>query len=135
MNPKKKKLITTGYHMPYNPDLKELARNLRLNMTPAEKKLWYNYLRDFRYRVLRQKPIDNYIVDFYCPKLQLVIEIDGESHYTEKAKINDVKRTQTINSYGLKEIRFTNIEILENLEGVCEIIENLSKRKNPLCPL
>ena len=121
--------------MPYNPDLKELARNLRLNMTPAEKKLWYNYLRDFRYRVLRQKPIDNYIVDFYCPKLQLVIEIDGESHYTEKAKINDVKRTQTINSYGLKEIRFTNIEILENLEGVCEIIENLSKRKNPLCPL
>jgi len=135
LNPKKKKLITTGYHMPYNPDLKELARNLRLNMTPAEKKLWYNYLRDFRYRVLRQKPIDNYIVDFYCPKLQLVIEIDGESHYTEKAKINDVKRTQTINSYGLKEIRFTNIEILENLEGVCEIIENLSKRKNPLCPL
>jgi len=56
-------------------------------MTPAEKKLWYSYLRDFKFRVLRQKPINNFIVDFYCAKLKLVIEIDGDSHFTNDVKI------------------------------------------------
>jgi very-short-patch-repair endonuclease len=71
-------LIDSDFHLPYNPKLVERAKNLRKNMTPAEKKLWYSYLRNFKFRVLRQKPIDNFIVDFYCAKLKLVIEIDGD---------------------------------------------------------
>nr|WP_226577239.1 DUF559 domain-containing protein [Microseira wollei] len=73
-------LIDTCFHLPYNPQLVERAKELRKNMTPAEKKLWNNYLRRFQFRVLRQRPIDNFIVDFYCANLKLVIEIDGEKH-------------------------------------------------------
>ncbi|WP_084669152.1 endonuclease domain-containing protein [Spirulina major] len=112
-------------HLPYNKDLVSRAKELRKNMTPAEKKLWYEYLRTFQHRVHRQRPIDNYIVDFYCPHLKLVIEIDGESHYTKEAIEYDKIRTQILNGYGLKVIRFTNQEILQNLEGVCEKIEAL----------
>ncbi len=88
-------LITTGFHLPYNPKLIERARELRKNMTPAEKKLWYYCLSQFSRRVLRQRPIDNYIVDFYCPVLRLVIEIDGESHFTDDGKTYDQQRTDS----------------------------------------
>jgi len=99
-------LITTGYHLPYNPKLTERAKELRNNLTEAEKRLWYGYLCTFKYRVLRQRPIDNYIVDFYCPKLKLVIEIDGDTHYTDAGKIYDERRTQILESYGLRVVRF-----------------------------
>jgi very-short-patch-repair endonuclease len=77
---KRRELITTGFHLPYNPDLVSLARSMRKDLTPAEKKLWEGLFRDFKCRVLRQRPIDNFIVDFYCPKMKLVIEIDGATH-------------------------------------------------------
>ena len=121
----KNDLITTGFHVPYNPKLKERARELRKNMTEAEKKLWYGCLRTFRYPVLRQKPIDHYIVDFYCPKLKLVIEIDGDTHYTDEGKIYDEKRKNVLESYGLKIVRFTNLEVIKYLEGVCQKIEEI----------
>jgi very-short-patch-repair endonuclease len=63
------------------------AKELRKKPTPAEKKLWQNYLRAFKFRVLRQRPINNFIVDFYCADLKLVIEVDGESHFTEEGRI------------------------------------------------
>ena len=125
-----RKFITTGYHLPYNSRLKESARELRKNMTDVEEKLWYGFLRNFRYRVLRQKPIDNYIVDFYCPKLKLVIEIDGETHFTEEGKVYDEKRTNILKSYDIKVIRFTNPDVLSNFEGVCQKIDEI-----PLPPL
>jgi very-short-patch-repair endonuclease len=75
--------------------------------------------------VHRQRPIDNFIVDFYCPQLKLVIEIDGESHYLENAQIYDLERTQILEGYGLKVIRFTNEQVLNNLEGVCAEIERM----------
>lgn len=119
------------YHLPYNPHLKEKARQLRGNMTPAEKKLWFEYLRSFSYPVLRQKPIDNYIVDFYCPKLKLVVEIDGDTHYLAEGKGYDDHRTAILESYGLKIIRFTNIDVMDGFDSVCEAIGN----KIPLRPL
>lgn len=119
----KKGFITTGFHIPYKPELTAKARELRKNMTPAEKKLWYKFLRGYHYRFLRQKPIDRYIVDFYCPQLLLVIEIDGETHYTEEGKIYDEERTSVLESYGLRIIRFTNKEVLNNFEGACQEIE------------
>jgi very-short-patch-repair endonuclease len=117
-----KRLITTNFHIPYNPGLKDLARELRKNLTPAEKQLWYKYLRDIGLPFLRQKPLDNYIVDFYCANKKLVIEIDGDSHYINEAQENDRERTKVLTSYGLTVLRFTNTEVMDNLEGVCMAI-------------
>lgn len=71
-----------NFHLPYDRDLIIKAKELRQNMTVAEKKLWHEYLKIFKFRVLRQRPIDYFIVDFYCASLKLVIEVDGESHLT-----------------------------------------------------
>lgn len=114
--------INSNFHLPYNKHLVARAKELRRNMTRAEKKLWYECLRTFPLRVLRQKPIDNFIVDFYCAKLKLVIEVDGESHFTDAAKIKDEERTRILQGYGLKVIRFTNNDVLESCEAVCQVI-------------
>jgi very-short-patch-repair endonuclease len=118
-------LNTTDFHLPYNSTLIARAKELRKNMTPAERKIWYGYLRTFKFRVFRQRPIDHFIVDFYCPILKLVIEIDGESHFTEAGQEYDRARTQRLESYGLKIVRFTNHQILEDFESVGEVIQGL----------
>jgi len=130
---KKNGLITTGFHIPYNPKLKARARELRKNMTPAESKLWYKFLKDFHCTVLRQKPLDNYIADFYCPKLKLVIEIDGAAHCTPENKKYDRIRTQVLEGYGLRELRFSNDDVMNNFEKVCR--EILKSPQPPAAPL
>ncbi len=120
---KEKNLLKTNFHLPYNPLLVERAKQLRKNMTTAEKKLWNEYLKNLEFRFLKQRPIDNFIGDFYCSALKLVIEIDGDSHFTTEAKEYDEARTKVLEGYGLKVIRFTNDEVLNNLEGVCQQIE------------
>lgn len=112
-------------YLPYNKKLVSRAKELRKNMTVAEQKIWKNYLKSFPYRVYRQRPIENFIVDFYCPKLKLVIEIDGDSHYTENAQDYDRERTQFLQTYGLKVIRFKNDDVLSNFTGVVNVIEGL----------
>ena len=123
--PKQKHLLETGYYLPYNPELKQTARELRQNQTPAEKKLWNNYFKTFKYRVVRQRPIDYFIVDFYCAALKLVIEVDGDNHFTDDGIAYDLERTQILEGYGLKVIRFTNDEVMKTFEGVCARIEEL----------
>ena len=113
----------TDFHLPYNRQLVETAKELRKNMTPAEKRLWSGYLRTFKFRILRQKPINNFIVDFFCAQLKLVIEVDGESHFTDDGKDYDWERTQILEGYGLKVLRFSNDEVLQDWEGVCRRIE------------
>ena len=109
--------------IPYNPDLKEKARELRKNSTLSEVLLW-NKLKASQiegYRFLRQKPIDLFIVDFYCRKLRLAIEIDGKSHndiYEE-----DQYREQRLESLGIHILRFQNKDVKNNLEGVLEAIK------------
>jgi very-short-patch-repair endonuclease len=115
-------LNDSDFHLPYDHRLIPRAKELRKNMTAAERKLWHQYLRTFEFRVFRQRPIDYFIVDFYCPTLKLVIEIDGDSHYTEQGQDYDQERNQRLEGYGLKVIRFTNQQVLENFEGVCEAI-------------
>lgn len=112
-------LRTSSLHLPYNPKLLARARALRHNMTPAEQKLWKRCLRHFPLRVMRQRPIDNFIVDFYCAALQLVIEVDGERHASAEAQARDAERTAILNGYGLQVIRFTNEQILREFDGVC----------------
>jgi len=109
----------------YNKELKKLSRELRKNPTPAEKKIWHECLREFKYNVARQKPIGRYIVDFYCARLKLIIEIDGESHYTEEGKEKDEGRRKIFKKMGLREIRFINSEIMNNIGGVWEVINRI----------
>lgn len=95
-------------------------------MTAAEKKLWYQYLKTFKYRVLSQHPIDHFIVDFYCPSLKLVIEIDGDSHSHQDAQAYDTERSLILAGYGLQVVRFTNQQFLGGFRIVCEAIEVVS---------
>jgi very-short-patch-repair endonuclease len=99
-------LKISNFHLPYNPQLVERAKTLRKNMTKAEKKLWYDYLRNFQFRVHRQRPIDNFIVDFYCPNLSLVIEVDGESHSTDLAQNYDREKDTNIRRIWIKNYSF-----------------------------
>ncbi|MEB3336734.1 MAG: endonuclease domain-containing protein, partial [Leptolyngbyaceae bacterium] len=118
-------LTSTDFHLPYNPALVARARELRKQMTPAERKLWHQYLKNFPLRVFRQRPIDQFIVDFYCPSLKLVIEIDGESHFTEEGQNYDEERNQKLEGYGLRVLRFTNQQVLKSFGNVCEVIHSL----------
>ena len=119
-------------HIPYREDLVEKAKELRKNMTWPEKTIWYSLLNWDKigwFRFLRQKPLLDYIVDFYCDELNLVIEIDGESHIWIEEY--DKKRTEDLNAVGISVIRFTNDEVLKNLEWVYENIVQQIKILRP----
>lgn len=96
-------------------------------MTPWERKLWYDFLREYPIRFQRQKPLGNYIVDFYCAKACLVIELDGSQHYNRNERIKDRIRTETLQEFNLTVLRIPNNDIDENFEGVCEYIDTFIK--------
>ncbi len=112
----------------HNKEIVPLAKTLRKNMTKEEKHLWYDYLREYPIRFIRQKVIGKYIVDFYCAKAKLVIELDGSQHYEDKGIEKDTLRTEFLEQYGLKVIRISNLDISKNFEGVCMIINNEVKQ-------
>jgi very-short-patch-repair endonuclease len=110
--------------IPYNPRLKEFARKLRNDSTFTEIMMW-NYLKKKQLRGYdfdRQKPIGNYIVDFYCKDLQLAIEIDGESHYGNPER--DEKKYKRLNELGVTVLRFDDMHVRHQLDKVLEAIEN-----------
>ncbi|RLD43880.1 MAG: DNA methylase [Bacteroidetes bacterium] len=111
--------------LPYNPKLKSLAKALRQNMTFAEVLLW-NELKQkkiYGYDFDRQRPINNYIVDFYCKDLMLAIEVDGISHYSEEAFNADNKRQSRIETFGVKFLRFDDEEVRKDMPNVLRSIE------------
>jgi very-short-patch-repair endonuclease len=109
--------------IPYNKNLKELAKNLRVKLTEAERCLWERLrLKHLGYIFYRQKPIGDYIVDFYCPKARIVVEVDGGQHFTEETIKNDRLRDEYMRSLGLTVLRFSNSEVLKNTEAVAEAI-------------
>jgi len=113
--------------VPYNPKLKEVARRLRKSGTLAEVLLW-RYLKGKQllgYDFDRQKPIDNYIVDFFCNELMLAIEIDGISH--ENKSEEDRIRQSKLESLGIRFLRFYDSDIKKNMQGVLWVIENWIK--------
>ena len=107
----------------YNKNNIVLAKELRKRSTPEEKHLWYDFLSKYKPRFQRQKSIDNFIADFYCHEAKLVIEIDGSQHFTKEGKRQDLFRTEILEGYDLKVIRFTNSQILTNFDGVCLYID------------
>ncbi|WP_298483953.1 endonuclease domain-containing protein [uncultured Ruminococcus sp.] len=113
-----------NYHYTgYNAKLKENARILRKNMTKQEKHLWYDFLRTCPIKWYKQRVIGRYIVDFYCHAAHLIIELDGSQHYTEDGEEYDEIRTEILEQYQLEVLRFPNVEVDRNFEGVCRAIE------------
>lgn len=121
----KRGLVRDGYTLPYNPLGTHKAKILRKNMTQAEKKLWYCFLKNHRYKFYRQKPIDHFIVDFYCANKKLVIEVDWAIHNTKQSQEYDTMRTEILALYNVQVIRFRNKDILYNFDRVCRYIEKV----------
>lgn len=109
---------------PYSKSLKGLSQKLRTNQTDAEQKLWQRINRDqlLGFRFNRQKPLLNYIVDFYCSKAKLIIELDGSQHYEPEHQEKDRLRDAELNSLGFTVMRFSNDEVYFEIEAVVEQI-------------
>ena len=111
----------------YNKNIVSIAKTLRKNMTKEENHLWYDFLRTYPVRFSRQKVLGKYIADFYCAKANLVVELDGSGHFTDKGEQYDIKRTAFLEEYGLTVIRILNTDIHKNFQAVCEYIDNFVK--------
>jgi very-short-patch-repair endonuclease len=118
--------------IPYRRGLRTRAQALRRDPTPAEKKLWYEFLRDLPYKFTRQKPLGHYVADFYCSSQRLVIELDGDNHYTDAAQRYDERRTASLELQGLRVARFTNTEVLQDFESVCGVVLTMLNEKAKL---
>ena len=119
--------------MHYDQKNVAFARQLRKDMTPWERKLWYCFLRTYPVRFHRQKPIGHFIADFYCPKAALIVELDGSGHFEPESIRQDAERTAALEREGLAVIRFPNIDIDKNFEGVCTAIDFEVKNAPPIC--
>jgi very-short-patch-repair endonuclease len=110
----------------YNKKLKEFSRVLRKKMIDAERKLWYRIrMKQIKgLQFYRQKPIGNYIVDFYCPKAKLVIELDGGQHYLKTGEEKDKIKDNYLSGLGLKVLRFSDVDVLRDIDSVLEKIWN-----------
>ena len=120
--------------MERNPKLKSNAQTLRKNMTKEENLLWYQFLRRYPCQFRRQYVIGNYIVDFYCHRARLVVELDGSQHYDPKEMEKDAQRSRYLESLGLKVLRFTNLDVLHRFRGVCETIDMTVKERTAVHP-
>ena len=112
----------------YNKEIIPKAKELRKNMTKEERHRGYDFLRDYPVKFYRQKVMGKYIVDFYCAKAGLVIELDGSQHFEELGKAYDEERTAFLKKYGVQIIRIPNNELNGNFTGVCEFIDEIVKK-------
>ena len=108
---------------PYDKDMTGIAQALRHRATPEEKQLWYQFLRSYPIQFRRQKPFGRFVLDFYCAKAKLCIELDGSQHFTEDGLLHDQNRTAYLNDLGIKVLRFTNHEVAQEFTSVCDMID------------
>ena len=127
----KPKVLTKGWKMrrERNENLQNNAKELRKNMTPEERHLWYDFLSGYLPRFRRQEILGQYIVDFYCREAKLVIEIDGAQHYTPDSIDYDKKRTAYFSEHKIEVVRFLNKDIRFNFENVCIYIDKVVKQR------
>ncbi len=114
--------------IPRNKNMLQNARKLRKSMTPQERHLWYDFLRNYPVKFRRQEIIGAYIVDFYSHKIKLAIELDGSQHYEENGLKHDRARTDFLSKLGIKVLRFSNHDINKNFYGVCTYIDEYVKK-------
>jgi len=117
----------------HNKSLVSNARQLRKSMTKEERHLWYDYLRSYPVKFLRQKILGKYIVDFYCAEAKIVIELDGSQHYEDRGAEYDAARTAYLEQYGIQVLRIPNNEVGQNFVGVCEYIDLAVRQSLDLC--
>ena len=121
-------------HIPYNHALTERARENRKDPTPAEHRLWREVLNKGRFRgfkFTRQKPLDEYIVDFYCAELQLAVEVDGDSHAIQTDY--DQRRMENLGALGVKIVRYTNDDVMHGLDGVFDDFVRVVVEREVFC--
>ena len=109
--------------VPKDNTLLENARQLRREMTPHERKLWYIFLHKYPVKIYKQRIIGRFIVDFYCASAKLVIEVDGSQHYEPQGMAFDAERSVFLTALGLEVLRFSNRDIDRDFRGVCEQID------------
>ena len=105
--------------------LLDYAKQLRKEMTPQERKLWYLFLQKYPVKIYKQRIIGPYIVDFYCASAKLVIEIDGSQHYEQAGQDYDAQRGAYLAQQGLRVVRYSNADINSRFDRVCESIHQL----------
>ena len=115
--------------MQHNSKLTNRAQNLRKSMTKEERRLWYEYLHTYPFRFRRQVTVGNYILDFYCAAAKLAVELDGSQHCDPRELHYDERRTAYLNSLGIYVLRFSNLDVLNNLRGVCQQIDLTISRR------
>jgi len=103
--------------------LTPLSQKLRREMTKEERRLWYCFLKTYPIRFHRQYVIESYIVDFYCHKAKLIIELDGSQHYEPENQLADAKRSAVFHEQGLTVLRFSNLDVNQRFQQVCEAID------------
>ena len=116
-------------YIPQDEKMKAQAKALRKHMTPQENLLWNTCLKHASVQVYRQYVIENYIVDFFCRKARLVIEVDGAGHYSLDGMQYDKARTARLAKYGILVLRFSNLEVEHNLKNVCQYIMNVIEER------
>ena len=122
--------------IPYNKKLVKSARELRKNMTPEERHLWYDFLKRLPLTVKRQHNIENYIVDFYIAEKKLVIEVDGRQHLSREHLLEDAERVSALSSWGITVLRYSNLSIKNNFRDVVgDILEKIGLKFADLKPL
>ena len=109
----------------------DTARRLRRDMTPQERKLWYEYLRTYPVKFYKQRIIESFVVDFYCAQARLVIELDGSQHYTEQGRAYDAERSTVLEQYGLLVLRFANNDVDNHFDAVCAQIHSSIQHRLP----
>ena len=117
-------------NMKHDENILRNSQKLRRNMTKEERHIWYDFLKTYPVQFKRQVPFGNYIVDFYCHKAKLAVELDGSGHYEPEQMEKDKKRTEYINKQGVTVLRFTNTDVQRNFYGVCSCID--TKVKNTI---
>ena len=113
----------------HNKALVPYAKQLRREMTKEERHLWYDFLRFYSVRFIRQKIIGQYILDFYCAKAKLAIELDGSQHFEDNNTQKDIIRSEYLEDFGIHVVRIPNNEVTGNFNGVCEYIDKMVKQR------
>ena len=112
--------------------MKRYAQALRRNATKEERRLWYDFLRAYPVQFRRQVVFGRYILDFYCAKAKLAVELDGSQHYQGEGSAQDAARSAYLKeTYGIHVLRFTNLELQRQFEGVCQRIDMEVRRRPP----
>ncbi len=115
--------------MEHNKKPTSYAQELRKNMTKEERRLWYEFLCKYPHRFRRQVTCGSYILDFYCAAAKLAVELDGSQHYLPEGKAYDTQRSAFLQGKGILVLRFSNTDVLQNLRGVCQVIDSTVKER------